>query len=68
MFQDQWLFNDIEKFLRNYEFECILKYPSMGSFSCANDTLFIKKDVLNSKMNTILSTYNLLRWDNGVYY
>jgi hypothetical protein len=41
--------------------------PSHGSYGCSNDVLFIKKNISSSKMNTILDTYGLLRWSNGIY-
>ncbi len=67
MFEEQSLYGEISILLRKYNYIPVLQYPSHGSFGCSNDTLFIKTGIRNAKLNTILKTYNLLRWSDGYY-
>ncbi len=67
MFIEQWTLNQVIDYLKKLNFSLVLLYPSHGSFGCSNDALFIKNGIKSPKINTILNTYNLLRWSDGFY-
>lgn len=67
MFKGQSLVSELSDYLKKFGFIPVLHYPSHGSYGCSNDTIFIKTGIKNPKLNTILKTYNLLRWADGYY-